>query len=284
MTFREQVPGYFQNRGFFPHLRDTRYQTQAKVSCGKRSREVDTSMDWKGGVLMRAICVIIVSVLVAGCSGSTGSNNPPGTFGRAEKDEFSAARTTFETVKEPDLTANTRFAAGQLAESQGSTPNAIIQYREAIKIDPSHQQALYRLGVLYAEIKDYPNAIEIWKQYIIATNGSATGYANLGFCDELAGRLNDAERAYQAGIAKETLNQQCRINYGLMLTRTGRANEAVIQLQTVLKPAEVHYNMASVYEQQKKSDLARAEYRKALELDPAMMDARTRLAELDVNN
>jgi len=233
-------------------------------------------------VIMRIFNGIIVSLLLAGCTASNNSNT--GTYGRSETDDFNAGNTSFETAEEPDLNVTTRFAAGQLAESQGETANAVLQYREAIKLDPNHQPSLYRLGVLYAEVKDYPNAIATWKQYISATKGSATGYANLGFCYELAGKLNDAEQAYQSGITRETLNQQCRVNYGLMLTRTGRPNEAVIQLQSVLTPAEVHYNMASVYEQQKKVELARAEYRKALVLDPAMNDARTRLAGLDMSN
>jgi hypothetical protein len=48
------------------------------------------------------------------------------------------------------------------------------------------------------------------------------------------------------------------VNYGLMLTRTGRVPEARAQLETVLKPAEAAYNIGSVREQIGRKDQARA--------------------------
>jgi tetratricopeptide (TPR) repeat protein len=51
-------------------------------------------------------------------------------------------------------------------------------------------------------------------------------------------------------------------------------------LQAVLTPAEVHYNLASVLEHQNRKEAAKAEYRKAIELDPNLVDAQTRLSAL----
>ena len=65
-----------------------------------------------------------------------------------------------------------------------------------------------------------------------------------------------------------------------MLARRGRINEATLQFQAVLSPAQVHYNLGSVYELQGRKQQAKAEYRKAAELDPNLSDARTKLATL----
>src|SRR5207248_8903045 len=116
-----------------------------------------------------------------------------------------------------------------------------------------------------------------WTKYTKATHDAAGGYSNLGFCYELAGRPTDAERAYQRGIAKDPQNQPCRVNYGLMLARQGKRDAAAEQLGAVLTPAEVHYDLASVLELQGKKDDAKEEYRKALQLNPAMTDAQVRL-------
>jgi Tfp pilus assembly protein PilF len=114
-----------------------------------------------------------------------------------------------------------------------------------------------------------------------ATDGSAGAYSNLGFCHELAGNPAEAEAAYKKGIAKDPKNEPCRVNYGLMLARAGRTSDAVAQLQAVLKPEEVAYNVASVYEQQGKRELAREQYRKALAIDPEFKDAKARLSKLE---
>ena len=58
-----------------------------------------------------------------------------------------------------------------------------------------------------------------------------------------------------------------------MLARQQRLAEAMAQLQAVLTPAESHYNLASVFEAQKRTEQAKAEYRKALERQKAKADA-----------
>jgi tetratricopeptide (TPR) repeat protein len=197
----------------------------------------------------------------------------------AQADALSASHSNFENSEDPPFTADTRFAAGQLAESQNQQANAIAQYREALKIDPKHQPSIYRLAVLYTQARQYPQAIETWKQYVRATNGSATAWSNLAFCYELADQPQEAEQAYKTGI--DPNDQPCRVNYGLMLARNNHPAQAIEQLSAVLKPAEVHYNLASVYEQIGQKESARSEYQKALELDPKMWEAQTRLSKLD---
>ena len=66
-----------------------------------------------------------------------------------------------------------------------------------------------------------------------------------------------------------------------MLARHNRRNEAIIHLQAVLPPAQVHYNLASTAEAQGDRPQAIADYKKALELSPDLTDARTRLSALE---
>lgn len=212
----------------------------------------------------------LVAGLVSGCA------QKGGAAATAHQDPSS-----FESVKEPPINANTHFAAGQLAESHQNYAVAIAQYKDALAEQPSLNIAMFRLGYVYAETKQYPQAIETWKRYVKATNGSAAAYSNLAFCEELAGNPGAAETDYQKGITIDPKNQACRVNYGLMLARHNRMNEAIIQLQSVLTPAEVHYNLAGVYSTQGRKNLAKAEYQKAVDLDPNLLDAKTRLAQLN---
>jgi tetratricopeptide (TPR) repeat protein len=194
--------------------------------------------------------------------------------------KISPADKQFETTEDPPITAATHFAAAQLAESRGDNKEAIEQYWAVVKMEPKNRDALFQLGTLYTRIQQFPDAIAAWTRYIDATGGDATGYSNLGFCHELAGHRGAAEEAYIKGIAKDAKNVPCRVNYGLMLARDNRIPEAEIQLQAVLSPAEVHYNLASVYELLGRKDQARAEYRRALTLDPGLTDAEARLSAL----
>ncbi len=230
---------------------------------------------------MRALiasALVVSTFLVAGCSNS--NNGGITGINSDQAAQINASRDPFDNTQDPPITAQTHFAAGQLAEAQGESAAAVKQYKEALKLDPKHKKSLYRLAVCYSQLKKFPDAAATWKKYIDITGGEANGYSNLGFCHELAGEIDQAESAYLRGIEKEPKNVACRTNYGLMLARLGRTAEATLQLQAVLSEADVHYNLASVLEHQGRKEAAKAEYRKALELDPHLEDAQTRLSAL----
>jgi tetratricopeptide (TPR) repeat protein len=223
---------------------------------------------------------LVLMILSSGCA-----DNKNGIQGVAGKDatEMNAARSEFEKSGDPPLTAQTHFAAGQLNETQGQIPLAIEQYEASLKLDPKYVPSLFRLAFDYSQIKQYPQAIAAWQRYIDATDHSAIGYSNLAYCQELSGDPGSAEQSYESGIEREPSNQPCRVNFGLMLARQGRIDEAKAQFGAVLSPAESLYNIASVLEQQGKKDEAKAQFQEAVKSDPKLIDAQTRLAELEKN-
>jgi len=229
--------------------------------------------------IIAAACAVLA---ISGCGSNDKNAGIQGVNGNIARD-MNAQRSDFERSDDPPLKADTHFAAGQYSETQGSLQAAIEQYEEALRINPKHTPSLYRLGLVYSQAKRYPEAIAVWNRYIAATNQSAIGYSNLAYCEELSGDGQSAETSYQAGIARDPHNQPCRVNFGLMLARQGRIEEAKQQFSAVLSPAQVHYNLASVFQQQGKKTAARAEYLEAIKADPKFADAQTRLAELDKN-
>lgn len=228
--------------------------------------------------LPSAVASIVLGLTLPLASGCGGGGPPAAQQTLTEADRAKLQpRDAFEAGKDVPISADTHFAAGQFAESQGHLPQALEQYRKALRLNPHHRDALFRTGIVYVKQKKLPEAIETWNNYVQATNGEATAYANLGFAYDLASRTVDAEQAYLKGIKREPTNAPCRVNYGLMLARRERFNEAVLQLQTVLTEAEVQYNLASVYEGLGRREQAKLCYRKALEVDPAMREAQARL-------
>ena len=220
--------------------------------------------------------IVIAALLAGGCS-----QNGPVSGVRSDRAlAMNQERSAFERIEDPPIQPETYFAAGKLAESNGDLAAAAWQYGEAARLDPKHKRALYRRATCLSQLKKFPEAAATWKKYIEATGNDARGYSNLGFCHELAGRLDEAETAYQRGIDIDPKNVPCRTNYGLMLARLGRTSEATLQLQAVLTPAEVRYNLASVLEHQGRKEAAKLEYRRALELDPGLEDAQARLSAL----
>lgn len=242
----------------------------------------------RGTIITACVAAMTVALSLPGCTpsgepdvrqvGPQLGQPPPG---HAADEARSRPRDEFERSGDTPINADTRFAAGQLAETQELPARAEEQYRKALLLNPNHHGALYRLAVLCAKQKRYGEAIDLWNRYVRATNDDATGYANLGFCLELAGRTEEAETAYRKGIKRDPTDAPCRVNYGLLLARHDRINEAMLEMQTVLPESQVHYNLASVYEGLGRREQAKIEYRKALAADPQMNEAQARLDALN---
>jgi tetratricopeptide (TPR) repeat protein len=231
-----------------------------------------------------SLVVILLAIMVAaGCNSAAKKEKDSQSDQTKMADAQREVRQNpdkFENSEDPPINAETHFAAGQLQESQGDIAGAMKQYRAALKLNPNNKNALYRLGLLQTSQKSYSDALLTWRQYLKATNNSAEGYNNLALCYQQAGQITDAEKNFKEGIARDPEDRSCRINYGIMLAQHGRMQEATDQLATVLKPAEVQYNLGSVLEEQNKPDEAKVCYRKALELDPTLSDAKSRLATM----
>jgi tetratricopeptide (TPR) repeat protein len=219
--------------------------------------------------MKQAIGCLFLSLVMAGCAADSNhaTNDPPPP--------------PDDAIKNVPVNADTHYAAGQLAEAKGDFMDAISQYKAALKQDPKHLSSMYALGCLQVQVRDFSAAVETWKKYVKATDGSAIAYGDLAYAEEWANRHSAAEQDYLRGIKKDPKNENCRVNYGMMLARGGNMTEAAKQLGAVLPEAEVHYDLAAVYAARGNKMMARAEYNKALDLDPDLTDAKAKLASLD---
>jgi tetratricopeptide (TPR) repeat protein len=228
----------------------------------------------------KAITFCGLAIFLSACASSHKSTASIQGLSPDQADKMQHENVKIKEVKAVAPTAYTRFALGQVAESQGDATAAIHQYNKALDLDSKNLPSLCRLGVIYAELKNYDKSIEIWNRYIAASGDAAFGYGNLGFCYELAGQPDAAKATYLKGIKKDPNNASCRTNYGIMLARAGKIEDALREWNGVLTPAQVHYNLATVYQMNGRKSEARAEYQKALDCDPTLIDARSRLSQL----
>jgi len=230
-----------------------------------------------------AIALAIASLALSAVAGCNQNKKSPEETSSSKYKLLSGSTSDKDATgnaPEPALNIDTRFAAGRLAETQGRLDCAVVQYEQALRLKPNHVPSLYRLGIVQTKMKQFDPAAATWKRYIKATGDIASGYSNLGFCYEMAGDTANAEKAYKDGIQRDPQNVPCRTNYGLMLARNNRVPEAETQLNIVLKPDEVRYNLAAVYEQKGEMAQAKAELKKAIEINPNNREATSRLASL----
>lgn len=219
--------------------------------------------------MRRMLLLACLGVGLSGCQDSGNARNPAPSDSSPDIAEAPL----------PDIGFETYVAAGDLAASRGQNQRAAEQYEKALK-QRSDAPVLKKLAIAHAKSGQTTASIETWKRFLVASSYSADGYGSLGYAYELAGNAPEAEKTYLEGISKHPKGSLVRINYGLMLVRRNKVEQAIEQLSAVLQPHEVNYNIASVYEQVGRRDLAQFYYRKSLEANPQYAPAKQRLAAL----
>lgn len=211
-------------------------------------------------------------MIAAGCSTNNQSARMPTRYSQPDSVLDGDAKSFAKR-----MTPETHIVAAQLAESQDRADEAAEQYRMALKLEPDNTTALYGLARLFTVKGQFDQAIPAWERYVRATNEDPTAWNNLARCYELAFQWNDAEASYQRALQRDPDNKQTQINLGLMLVKRDRLDEARTWLTKALKPQEVEYNIASIFEIRGMIQEASAHYKAALLIDPQFKEAQFRL-------
>jgi tetratricopeptide (TPR) repeat protein len=128
---------------------------------------------------------------------------------------------------------------GNVLDQLGREPEALAQYREAVRINPSDPDA-------------------------------RANYARLLFKD---GETGEAMTQYQEALRIEPSSAPIRVYYGTDLFRMGRVNDAAAQFRQALQIdpncGDAHTCLGNVMLSQGQTEQALAQYRNALQIDPA---------------
>jgi Tfp pilus assembly protein PilF len=141
--------------------------------------------------------------------------------------------------------ARTELGTAYLRE--GSAPDAVLTLREAAKFNPQNAIAWERLGLAYMASGAFEESEVAFKKA-------------LRLADQHLGRIH--------------------YNYGLLMLKTERYDDAVIQLKTTLSdlthrtPASTLNSLGFVYHQMERYDEAIAAYTDALNRSPKLCQAR----------
>jgi len=144
-----------------------------------------------------------------------------------------------------------RFALGLTYQNKGETKNAIREYeRSALNALQTREKALFNMGVIHLQKKDYKTAESYYKKVIAANPNAGSTYYNLGFVYEA---LKDLPKAF------DHFSRSYRLKH---------------------RPGASYYNAARISEAV--GDIAKAIplYRKSLEFSPGMLDATNALKRL----
>jgi len=159
----------------------------------------------------------------------------------------------------------------------GRLPQAEAIYRQILKMEPNHPEALYFLGILAKQVGKYEIAAELIGRVLPVWADCAEAHYNLGDAHQSQGKLDEAVSCYRKALELKPDYAEAYGNLGIALRAQGKLDEAVDSYRKAImfKPdhVEAYYNLGNVLQQQGKLDEAASCYRKALEIKPDYLKA-----------
>jgi tetratricopeptide (TPR) repeat protein len=190
-----------------------------------------------------------------------------------------------------DVTGDNYLAHYQLgvflAETPSRIPEAIEEYRSALRTKPANAAALNNLGVALSKtpgrlpeaIANYEAALRVEPDYVLALN-------NLGAAlSQIPGREPEAIGKYEAALRIRPEDATLHYNLGQAFARMGRWPEAVSEYESALRiepgNAEVHNDLAvALSTMPGRQQDAISQYREAARLKPGYAAPHNNLGNL----
>jgi protein O-mannosyl-transferase len=163
----------------------------------------------------------------------------------------------------------------------GRTAEAMEDYRQALKINPSYEDALNNLGYALAGQKKHLEAIPLYEAALRVRPNHVEVHNNLGNALSEIGKIDEAIKHYLIVLQQQPDHADAHNNLGIALAMQGKLDEAAPHFLAAIrsnpKYASAHSNIGNAFAVQHKLEEAIREYREALRLKPEDAQAHNNL-------
>jgi Flp pilus assembly protein TadD len=167
---------------------------------------------------------------------------------------------------------------------KGAMDKAIIQFQEAVRLNPYDPKARNNLGSARSRLGDTDAAMRDFQQAIRLDPASADVHFNLGNMYVRKHEASEAAGEYQTAVRCDPDSAATRNNFGKLLADQGQFDAAITQYHEALriKPDEsmAHYNLGDVLDKRGETNAALSEFETAARLNPKDIIVRDTLGDL----
>ena len=147
----------------------------------------------------------------------------------------SKAGQILEREMKPDSSAMLDFNLGSIYFQQDQTDKALLRYRRAVKKFPSFRRAFRNLGMIYARLAKYDDAIASFTRMIELGGGDAYSYGLLAFAYAAKDDYLAAEAAYRNALLLQPDNTEWRLGLVRCVFKQQKFEDAVSLLDVLIQ-------------------------------------------------
>jgi len=170
---------------------------------------------------------------------------------------------------------------GVLHSKHNKIDEAMLLFKEALRLEPHFPMALRNLGVVFIKKNNYLEAIHYLDKAVAIDPNYSNAHYHLAMTLIKNGELNKAAYHLSRVIRINPMNLEAHINLGNLLSQMGKLQKALqhyyLALQINPNNAFIHNNLANAYIQMGNVDKGIKHYKKALQIDPEYINAQKNL-------
>jgi Flp pilus assembly protein TadD len=173
---------------------------------------------------------------------------------------------------------------GIALSDQGRVSEAVVQYAEAVRLNPSYADAQSNLGASLLDQGNVHEAVPHLFEALRLDPKYAEAHNNLANALASQGKLDEAITHYREALRLKPDYADAHNGWGAALDNIGNLDEAIAHYSEALRinplRPEVHNNLGIALQKQGKLEEAARELNQALRIDPNFQQARTALEAL----
>jgi tetratricopeptide (TPR) repeat protein len=173
------------------------------------------------------------------------------------------------------------LASGDKYLKAGKYNEAILQYRNAVQLNPRLGKAHFQLAQAYLAMQSFQAAYKELQQTVDVDPGSAEAQLQLASMLIAAKKFDDAKAAAEKVLAADPKNARAHAILGDRLALTHDPDGAIQEYRTAIKldprRVESYSSLAAVYMSRGQLSEAEADFKQAVESNPQSVQARVNL-------
>ncbi|UOQ50912.1 tetratricopeptide repeat protein [Hymenobacter cellulosivorans] len=150
-----------------------------------------------------------------------------------------ASLTSTAQAQAPDE-VKTLIKQGVALYDEGKYDEAVLRYKQALKLAPDNFTAQYELAMTYGSLGRNEEVVELCKQLLKSEQADASVYVTYGSALDDLKRPQEAVRIYQAGIKKYPASGLLYFNLGVTQAGMQRYQDATESMQMAVRQNPKH--------------------------------------------
>ncbi|MGD9591561.1 MAG: tetratricopeptide repeat protein [Candidatus Berkiella sp.] len=180
-------------------------------------------------------------------------------------------------TKDQENQINAKLSQAFTLQQSNQLDEAMKLFNEVLSLFPEQADALHGLGMVYAQRREYAQAVPYLIKAVKQAPLVAEFHNNLGNAYQATGDVQGALRHYHEALRLKGSYAQALNNLGTLLYRLGKYDEAANYFQKSIRidpqAVDTHYNLANCYIQLDRLQDALPHYQEVLKLRPDHLGA-----------